>query len=240
MLMTAIDSVEFAPDYPDLAGKRVLLTGLTGSLGVELARAFAEHRCRLILQSFEEGPEIMATAELAAQSAMDVRLFTGPLTASDAMVRFARDAVQSYGGVDCVVNLAAVPETSSAATEAEVETAVTDLLALPVLTSKVAANRMRTTLAEGTILNIVADTQRATPRAKAIGAIARSALATLTRNEAKVWAPAGIRLNAVAPADRFGSRDCLTGAPDIASLSLHLSSDKGSRLSGLVFEAYCS
>ena len=36
--------------YPDLAGKRVLITGALEPEGAVLARAFAEHECRLILQ----------------------------------------------------------------------------------------------------------------------------------------------------------------------------------------------
>ena len=54
MLMSVIDDVRVMPAYPELAGKRVLITGLTSSCGVDIVRAFAEHKGRLVLQFAEE------------------------------------------------------------------------------------------------------------------------------------------------------------------------------------------
>ena len=50
MLMSAIEGLKYAPSYPELAGKRILITGLSAGLGVDIARAFADARCRLVLQ----------------------------------------------------------------------------------------------------------------------------------------------------------------------------------------------
>ena len=44
MLMTTLDGIEFASTYPDLLGKRVLITGIDNAQGVDIARAFAEQR----------------------------------------------------------------------------------------------------------------------------------------------------------------------------------------------------
>ena len=78
MLMSTLDGVEAFPAYPELAGKRVLITGLSRTHGVDIARAFAEHRTRLVLQVAEDCAEMQAVAEIAAQSALEMRLFTGP------------------------------------------------------------------------------------------------------------------------------------------------------------------
>ena len=43
---------------PELAGTRVLITGLSPGLGVDLARAFAEQGTRLVIQATENSPEI--------------------------------------------------------------------------------------------------------------------------------------------------------------------------------------
>ena len=49
-----LDEVEFAPEYPELAGKRVLITGVSGPLGVDVVRAFAEAGTRLVVQAVED------------------------------------------------------------------------------------------------------------------------------------------------------------------------------------------
>lgn len=240
MLYPEIDGVEFAPEYPELVGKRVLITGIDGALGVEIARAFGEARARLVLHALNEGPETVALAQLVAERALDVRLYSGPFADHEAILKFARAAVQSFGGLDAVINVAQVADPGSATSEAEIERIVTDLLALPCLVSKVAANRMRMTMTEGAVLNIVAESRGASPRARMIASVARTALAGLTRSEARAWAQDGIRFNAIAPGgsalDQSGG---ITSAPDVATLALHLASARGHKLSGLVFEAYC-
>ena len=238
MLISEIDGLDFAPEYPELLGKRILITGLSGALGIELARAFSEARTRLVLQTSSEGPEAVAFGEIAAEHAMDTRLFTGPFPNAPAIPEFARAAILSFGGIDAVINVVEVTEPPANAGEAEIERHVTDLLALPCLVTKVAANRMRTTLNQGAILNIITVPRGASPRAHQLGAIARSALAGLTRTEAQAAADAGIRINAIAPSASFAARSSqVTSEPDVATLALHLACARGHQLSGLVFEA---
>src|SRR3990172_9247864 len=105
MLMRAIEGAQSAPCYPELAGKRVLITGLTSSCGVDIVRAFAEHKTRLILQLDETSEKTHAIAEIAAPHALDIRAF-GPVAAEpEAVAQLARSAVQAFGGLDVVVNL---------------------------------------------------------------------------------------------------------------------------------------
>lgn len=238
MLIGEIDGLDLAPEYPELLGKRVLITGLSGSLGLEIARAFGEARTRLVLHTSDDGAEAVALGEVVAERAMDSRLFTGPFSGHQAILEFARSAFQSFGGIDAVINVAQVTEPPAGASDAEIERHVTDLLSVPCLVSKVAANRMRTTLTEGAILNIVTVDRNASPRARMVAAIARSALAGLTRSEAQTSADAGIRVNAIAPAASFADRgNRISAEPDVASLAMHLACARGHQLSGLVFEA---
>ena len=53
MLMSVIEGALSVPAYPELAGKRVLITGLTSRCGVDIASGFAEHKGRLVLQFAE-------------------------------------------------------------------------------------------------------------------------------------------------------------------------------------------
>ena len=239
MLMSPLDGVEFLPEYPELAGRRVLVSGVQGAIGVELVRMLAEQRASLVLAAAAPSPELQALAEIVAPDAMELRLYTGPFADHEAMIRLARTAVQALGGIDIVINLAEVGEPPANSSESDIAGMVTALLALPCLVSRIAANRMRTTLTQGAIINVVTSAPGASARARLVANIARSAIAALTRTEAHNHAKDGLRINAIAPADVLAGRgNCITGAPDIATLALHLASGRGHDLSGLVFEAY--
>lgn len=240
MLISTLEDVEFAPEYPELAGKRVLVTGVMGPLGVDVVRAFAEARTRLVVQAIEDSPETQALAEIIAPSAMDICLFPGPLNGSDAMLRFARDAAQKFGGLDCVVNLAAVPEPAAGADEHDIEQLVSDCLAMPVLATRVAANRMRTLINPGSILNVLTTPRRATAGAQLLAGIARTALSSFTRAESEAGIVDDVRVNAIVPVTvGAAGRGIITGTVDVATLALHLASARGHDLTGLTFEAYC-
>lgn len=239
MLMSPLDGVDLPLDYPELAGRRVLVTGVTGNggLGVEIVRLLAEQRACIIIGALEPSPEVQALAEIVAPLAPELHLITGPFTSHDDILRFARTAMQATGGVDAVINVAEVGEPPARATDAAVERMVTDILSMPCLVTKVAANRMRTTLTEGAIINIVVGRPKASAHARIIARIARTAIAAFTRSQAQLLAADGIQINAVAPADADKGAACITGNPDIVSLALHLASGRGSNLSGLMFEA---
>ena len=141
MLMSAIEGLKYAPSYPELAGKRILITGLTASLGVDIARAFADARCRLVLQVDELTDELQAVAEILAAAAPDVKLFTGAPATSEAAVVIARNAMTAFGGVDAVINLRAARRRSIAtATSAEaIDTGSRSRLTMACLGGKIAA-----------------------------------------------------------------------------------------------------
>ena len=226
MLMSPLDGVEFLPEYPELAGRRVLVTGVQGAIGVELVRMLAEQRASLVLAAAVASPELQALAEIVAPDAMELRLYTGPFADHEAMIRFARTAVQALGGIDIVINLAEVGEPPANASERDIGDMVTDLLALPCLVSRIAANRMRTTLTQGAIINVVTSAPGSSRRARLVANIARSAIAALTRTEAQSHAKDGLRINAIAPADTLAGRgNCITGAPDIATLTKVISTE---------------
>src|SRR5215468_4534855 len=143
MLMSVVEGARWAPAYPELAGKRVLVTGLSSSCGVDVARAFADHKVRLILQFDEMSDETQAIAEIAAPVALDIRAF-GPVTPEAREVaQFARNVMQAFGGLDAVINLMtlAPADVGTATSLDEIERRVAERLLLPCLIAKIAANR---------------------------------------------------------------------------------------------------
>ena len=107
------------------------------------------------------------------------------------------------------------------------------------LLTRVAANRMRLTMTEGLLLNVILMPEVMTAAERAVAGIARAAIAALTRGEAQAWAGEALRINAIAPPGivDVGGGACLDNEADIAALALHLASKRGKRLSGLVFDA---
>src|SRR5436189_173301 len=123
MLMCSIEGARWAPAYPELAGKRVLITGLSSSCGVDIARAFADHKARLILQFDEMSERTQAIAEIVAPTALDIKAFGPVACQADAVAQLARAVMQAFGGLDAVINLVplAPAELGTAASVDEIE-----------------------------------------------------------------------------------------------------------------------
>jgi 3-oxoacyl-[acyl-carrier protein] reductase len=240
MLMTVIGRDVSASKYGELAGVRVLITGLSPCCGVDVARAFADHRGRLVLQAPTASTELDELTTVLANTASDVQLYTDACADSAASIRFAKAAAQAYGGLDVVINLVPVTaaELAGKAGMTDIEDMIAEKLALPVLVTRIAANRMRLTLNEGLVLTVMSMPAPRTAAEAALAGIARTALAAVTRGEAEAWASQGIRVNAVAPAASLPEQGgAVASEPDIAALALYLASRRGRSLSGHIFDA---
>ncbi len=240
MLMTVMGRNSGASYYGELAGVRVLITGLSPTCGVDIARKFADHRGRLVLHTTETSPELDAVTTMLNETASEVKLFTDACRDTEASVRFAKTAAQAFGGLDVVINLIPLRSSDFQARESfgEIEDMVAEKLMLPVHVTRIVANRMRTMLNEGMVLNVMTMPAPRSAAEAALAGVARSALAAVTRGEAQQWAPQGIRVNAVAPpAVLADAGACLASEPDIAALALYLASRPGRTLTGQVFDA---
>ena len=247
MLMSVIEGALSVPAYPELVGKRVLITGVTRRAGIDVARAFAERKGRVILQFAEASAAMHAVAEVVAPDALETRVY-GPVAPGADAARFAKSAAQAFGGLDAVINLVPLEpaELDPAATMEDVERQIAAQLELPLLVSRIAANRMSVTWTQGLILNVA--TLAGRPAAaghgagrgarRAFASLAKSTLVDLTRAQAEEWAGRGIRFNAIAPETALGELGPrLSGEADVAALALYLASRHGKSLSGCVFEA---
>jgi 3-oxoacyl-[acyl-carrier protein] reductase len=220
----------------------VLITGLSPSAGVDIARSFAEQKARLIIQTCAEGPETTAIGALLAESAAEFTLFTAPVASNAEAVCLAQTAARTYGGLDAVINILTVSpaDLKRCRSHADIEALVSDMLLPATLIMRVTANRMRLMMGEGSILNVVMCPAPADAAEAALIGIIRATLACLTRGEAKEWASSGIRINAIgprAPTKEAAGGTVLSSEPDVAAVALHLASRKGKQLSGYVFEA---
>lgn len=242
MYMGRVGSSPESEIVRELNGARVLITGLSTSSGIDIARAFADLKARLIIHTNDLSPEMTEFVALMSQSASEIKLYTGPIVSADASVRFAQQAAQAYGGLDAVINITtiAASEMTGIATERDVEALVAEKLTPLAHLTRVTANRMRVVLSDGLILNVLTMPHPDNGRETAIATFARAALSAMTKSEAQTWAEQGIRINSVAPrvmmSGGFNDGACLTNEPDVAALAIYLASRRGKNLSGHIFD----
>jgi 3-oxoacyl-[acyl-carrier protein] reductase len=239
MLTSVIEAGVSVGAYPELAGKRILITGMELDSGVDLARGFAEQGCRIVLHTTATGEESDAVLEMLACTASELQVYNEPLDTMDSAVRFAQMAAKTYGGLDAVINLVKLNLSCGdrVASVDSIERAMADQLQNACLMTRIAANRMRLMWSEGLILNVAVCPAPTSARETALLSIARTMLASMTRTEAQEWADQAIRINAVAPCtNALLSDPCLTSEPDVAALALYLAGGHGAELSGIVFD----
>ncbi|MGI9424082.1 MAG: SDR family oxidoreductase [Hyphomicrobiaceae bacterium] len=243
MLMSVADLTNAETIYPELAGARVLITGLGPTCGVDLARSFADHGCRLILQIPEPCPETDALLQILSETALEVRAHHDQIDASESATRFTQAAAKAYGGLEAVVNFIRISryDLNSAVTLEEIESLFIDRMQAAARTTSIAANRMGLTWSNGSILNVLRLPPAGTPAEAAIAGIARTALAALIKAEAGKWADQGVRVNGIAPRTALPGNssptdDYIRNEPEIAAVAMYLASQNGEKISGHILD----
>lgn len=227
---------------PEIPDARVLLSGLTPNMGFDVARTFADHGARLVVQSPDDSTEMTEIAAVLAENAAGLRLFNDPITDDEGVRGLVQAAVQDFGGLDVAINFVSVDADRLAALETyeDVEGLAAETLLMPLRLTEVAANRMRLVWTEGLILNVVQiGGGRNGGRAMMFADVLSAMLADMTRGLAGQWAEAGIRVNAVGPPSSVAAMGGAGQASDadLARVALELVSRRGRHVSGHVLDA---
>lgn len=183
-----------------LAGRRALVTGGNRGLGFEQVVALREAGAEVAFVSRDEATNQAALAAIG--DAAGVTALTDDITASGAPERIVAAAVEALGGLDILVNNAGAcfHNPSVDVTEDEWDI-VMDLNVKALFKMCVAAYPHLEASAVGTIVNIGSMSGAIVNRPQWQPAYnaSKAAVHHLTRSLAAEWAPAGIRVNAVAP-----------------------------------------
>ena len=241
MLMSVIEGALSAPAYPELAGKRVLITGVT-------RRLRRRHRARLRRAQGSPRPAVRGGQRRPCRRWP--RSWPRPRWRPGSMARSGRARERGAASPRPPCRRSAGSMRSStwcrwrrrgldpAATLADVERLIAAQLMLPLLISQIAANRMSLIWSQGLILN-VATLGSAAPAAPG-GPSPRSPRRPHRHDRAQAEEWAGARHPLQCHGDRRPRRRNPApplGEPDVASLALYLASARGRALSGCVFEA---
>lgn len=185
-----------APEPFSLTGRRALVTGASRGIGAAIARALDRAGARVALNAREAG-SLHSTAAGLTHSPV---VLPGDLSDPTVPGRLARQAEEALGGVDVLVNNAAV---AVRAPIDELDAAMLDRLfavnvRAPLLLVAAVVPGMRARRS-GAIVNLSSVSGiRGTPR-RAAYAATKGALDAASRSLAIELGPDGIRVNCVAP-----------------------------------------
>ena len=91
-----------------LAGRTTLLTGATGSLGRAIAEAYCRGGAPLLLSSRDEAALQALAGDLSARYSTEVSTLACDLSHGDEVRRLADESRRRFGGLDILINTAAV------------------------------------------------------------------------------------------------------------------------------------
>ena len=98
MLTSVVSGIRNVRQYPELEGTRVLITGISTDVGVDIARGFAEAGSRMVLQMVpgtdeDAADKSAALLQILSNTATEIRANEQPLTTADQIVRFGNRLV---------------------------------------------------------------------------------------------------------------------------------------------------
>jgi NAD(P)-dependent dehydrogenase (short-subunit alcohol dehydrogenase family) len=237
------------PDF-QLKGKRVLITGGSRGIGKAIARVFAQEGAQVVIASRGRESLEATAAELekeTGRAVFPITADTGNKASVDALVA---QTVKRLGGIDILINNAAVPGGISSATSLE---QIIDEEALLDIDIKV-IGYLRTARAAaphliangwGRIINIGGLALRRTGRP--IATLRNVGVAAITKNLADELGPKGINVNAIHPgatrtertdleaAERAGKNNSIgriVDAGEVAWIVAFLASPLGAAING--------
>ena len=172
-----------------LEGKVAIVTGGTAGIGEATVRLFVEQGARVVIVARHAGGGGDGRTTSVAGDVTDKR------TAHAAV-----EVAEEWGGVDVLVNNAAMDWTSSVLETSEDDVRrVLDTNFLGCLLMQQAAGARMLDRGRGSIVNVTSRTASVGVPTMGLYAAAKGAVLALTRTAAIEWAPRGVRVNAVAP-----------------------------------------
>lgn len=238
--------------YPDLSGRRVLITGGAAGLGFSMAEAFARQSCRIALLDIDQTTLDRALHALPAGAVGHC----GSVAEAGAVTAAFARMDDAFGGVDIVINNAGVSmnvptlELSLQDWQKALDINLTGVF----LCCQAAARRM-VPQCSGVIINISSIYGLVAAPDRLAYCATKSAVAMMTKGLAIEWADHGVRVNALAPgyvrtalveqlveAHRLDDRALANRTPlgrlgtseEIADLAVFLASDKARYITGQV------
>ena len=237
----------------DFTGKTAVVTGASRGIGEAIVRQLdaAGARVALVARSADR------LSAIAAELENDPLVIAADLSEADSVEQISSTVLGAFGGLDVLVNNAAVERNQPASKvtgEAIDETLFVNLRQAFMLSSAFAKALFAS---KGAIVNVTSTAATGAGGTQGAYAASKGGLNTLTKNLANEWASKGVRVNAVAPGlvdtemwgptfERLGEEAVRTNfvksvplgrwgtADEIADVVCFLASDKAAYVTGQV------
>lgn len=184
----------------ELESSNVVVTGAGSGIGRAAALRFAALGAKVVVADLDAGRAKAVVEEILADGGTAVAV-TGDLSEQAVVDRVVTTAVETFGGLNVLVNNAGIMDQMSAAadvTDAEWERLIRVNLTAPFLLIRAALPHM---LAEGkgAIVNVASEAGLRGSAAGAAYTASKHGVVGLTKSVAVMYRGAGIRSNAIAP-----------------------------------------
>jgi len=242
----------------DLTGKVALLTGASKGIGKAMAVALGEAGAKIVISSRNQ-EALNKVANKMQLAGIEVHPFAGIVGDSVSMKNLVNETISKYGGIDILVNNAAVNPVFGPVLNTE-DSAFDKIIQVNLKGPFALAKLVHSSMAArggGSIINISSIGGIRPETMLGIYSVSKAALISLTKVMAKEWGPDGIRANVICPGlikTKFSEAlwsnekilnsvmrqqplDMLAEPEDMAGLALLLASDAGAFCTGGVYTA---
>ncbi len=184
----------------DLTGKVAVVTGASKGIGASIARGLAEFGAQVIVSSRKQDAvdEVAGSLRADGFEATAIAAHVGEAPARQALIE---RTVETYGGVDILVNNAAINpvfgpvlQTEEAAFDKIIDVNLKAPFELSKLVFPILRDR-----GGGAIVNISSVGGLRPEPMLGIYSVSKAALVSLTKVLAAEWGPANVRVNAICP-----------------------------------------
>ena len=186
----------------DLSGKTTIVTGATGGIGQGIAKVLARCGGNLVLHTHSGADEAARLRDEVVGLGGNAVVVEGDTASIDDGKRFVREALESFGRIDHLVNNAGIIELFPLEdlTETSWDRTLSVNLRGPVFLTNAVLSHLREQ-GSGCVINIsssISANEGAGPEGIPYN-VSKAGLNCVTKTYARVLAPEGIRVNGIAP-----------------------------------------
>jgi NAD(P)-dependent dehydrogenase (short-subunit alcohol dehydrogenase family) len=187
-------------DHFRLDGKVALLTGASRGIGAAMARALAEVGAKVVVSSRKQ-ESVEALAQSFREQGLEARGLACHVGEASQLSNLIEQTVKWYGGLDIVVNNAAINPVYGPLEAAEAEAfdkIMTVNVKAPWMLAKLALPHLQQR-GGGSIINIASVEGLKPSMGLGFYSTSKAALIMLNQNMAKEWGKYGVRANVICP-----------------------------------------